>query len=218
MKIDGYLTKYLYYEKMEKGQGTHILKTCLFWMTYLWIIFIIIIWVIPFCFIVIHELSHAIVAKMVGCEVLDIIIEYPGTSRTIILEGTPAQMRLISIAGTLGSFTISFTLNRIVYHKKKILCLVFIPLYIGTWSCLLYELQLWTTNSLKHSGDAGVFLDYSPGIDATILSSFFLLVFFYFFIWFLINFLEKLTVSLERSSMWIKIQNKLTIEFLMAIK
>lgn len=195
-------------EKKKIKQPEYIFKLCLFSIIYIWISILIIFLLLPFCFVVIHELSHAIVAKMVGCEVYEIIIEYPGTSKVIYSEGTPEQGRLISIAGTLGSFTIAFTLNRIVYHKKKIHYLVFLPLYFGTWFWLLYELLRWATDPLKYSGDAGVFLYYTPGISATILSSFFYWILYIVVFWFLINFLKKIDFFFKRSSMWTKFQNR----------
>lgn len=184
--------------KTEKGKGIHIFKICLFCTTYLWINYIIMFWLIPICFTVIHELSHVIVANMVGCDVYEIIINYPGTSKIIRSETTAENSRLINIAGVLGSCTVAFVLNRIIYHKKKLHCLVFFPLYCITWTIILHELWQWIIGPIRCTGDAWKFVLNTPSIDATVLSISFYYLFLIVFIWFSINLLKKTILFLKR--------------------
>lgn len=99
---------------------------------------------VPWIFSFVHELSHAITAIITGIKVIGIEVYYPYGGYVFLSPHIIAERYFwVPLSGSLGSISITYIFNRIIYHIKTIKFSIFFPLFMITSWRILVEVFSW---------------------------------------------------------------------------
>lgn len=181
-----YITSYLTNKDHRLG------KDLLFSISFI----ILSICVFLYLFSWVHELSHAITAIFNGLRITNLEVYWPyGGKVTYYFDSIEAiKLRIVIIAGSIGSVLVTLTLNRIIYYYRSIKFSIFMPLFGVTGYWMYFELNYWISGigywirGVDVVTDADLFLDITPNSNPFLIQIFLMILLTIILIWLVMNF------------------------------